>query len=253
MAGVANRTALVTGAGRGIGRAVALGLAAAGARIAILARSTHELAWVASVARGLGARVLVLGADVGDPSQVADAASRALDEFGTVDVLVNNAAVVWPLGPTVSVDPTDWSAALAINVLGPVTLTSLLLPAMLEQQWGRIVNVSGGIAARPAAMIGGNAYAASKAALEAHTVNLAAELKGTGVTVNAYRPGTVDTSMQAWIRSQRPEQIGPALRERFVLTYQQGSLISPGQAARSLLAHLASDSSSGGIWTAADA
>ena len=86
---------------------------------------------------------------------------------------------------------------MAINVVGPVSLTAALVPAMLDQSWGRIVNVSSGIAVHPAAMIGGNAYAAAKAALEAHTLNLAAELAGTGVTVNGFRPGTVDTGRQA--------------------------------------------------------
>ena len=73
---------------------------------------------------------------------------------------------------------------------------------MIERGWGRVVNVSSGIVANPKRMIGGNAYATSKSALEAHTLNLAAELVGTGVTVNVYRPGAVDTQMQAWIRRQ---------------------------------------------------
>jgi NAD(P)-dependent dehydrogenase (short-subunit alcohol dehydrogenase family) len=84
---------------------------------------------------------------------------------------------------------------------------------MLGQEWGRVVNVSSGIAAHPESMIGANAYAAGKAALEAHTVNLATELAGTGVTVNAFRPGPVDTAMQAWIRSQDRARIGAALHD----------------------------------------
>ena len=118
---------------------------------------------------------------------------------------------------------------------------------MLEQGWGRIVNVSSGVAAHPAGMIGGNAYATTKAALEAHTINLAAELAGSGVTVNVYRPGSVDTAMQAWIRAQPPEKIGAPLHERFARSYEEGSLITAGQSARPLMDHLASDAT-GEIW-----
>jgi NAD(P)-dependent dehydrogenase (short-subunit alcohol dehydrogenase family) len=118
---------------------------------------------------------------------------------------------------------------------------------MLDAGWGRVVNVSSGIAAHPAGMAGGNAYATTKAALEAHTVNLAAELRGTGVTVNAYRPGGVDTAMQAWIRRQDPERIGARLHERFNRNYAEGNLITPEHSAAALLAHLASDDT-GAIW-----
>lgn len=96
-------------------------------------------------------------------------------------------------------------------------------------------------------MVGGNAYAAGKAALEAHSVNLAAELEGTGVTVNAFRPGAVDTAMQGWIRDQDPAEIGSALHERFVGTYESGSLITPEDSAAALLAHLRSGGN-GQIW-----
>jgi len=95
-------------------------------------------------------------------------------------------------------------------------------------------------------MVRGNAYATTKAALEAHTVNLAAELRGTGVTVNAYRPGGVDTAMQAWIRQQDPERIG-ALHERFNRNFAEGTLITPEHSAAALLAHLAGDDT-GAIW-----
>jgi NAD(P)-dependent dehydrogenase (short-subunit alcohol dehydrogenase family) len=121
-----------------------------------------------------------------------------------VSILVNNAAVVWPLGPSLDVHPDEWAAAIAVNLIAVAGLTFALLPGMLGQDWGRVVNVSSGIAAHPDSMIGANAYAAGKAALGAHTVNLAAELPGTGVTVDAFRPGPVDTVMQAWIRSQDP-------------------------------------------------
>jgi len=134
-ASLAGRVALVTGAGRGIGRALSLGLVRAGAGVAMLARSEDELNQVALAANALGGAALVVTADVGDQGQVADAASRAQRELGTVEVLINNAAVVWPLGPTSLIDPADWAAATAINVIGPVTLTRALLPEMLERGW----------------------------------------------------------------------------------------------------------------------
>jgi NAD(P)-dependent dehydrogenase (short-subunit alcohol dehydrogenase family) len=107
---------------------------------------------------------------------------------------------------------------------------------MLERGWGRIVNVSSGIVERPGTMVGLNAYAATKAALEAHTLNLAAELAGSRVTANVFRPGSVDTALQAWFRSQPPEDIGSTLHDHFQTSYEQGALIAPEHAARSRLA-----------------
>jgi NAD(P)-dependent dehydrogenase (short-subunit alcohol dehydrogenase family) len=241
------KTALVTGAGRGIGRAIALGLARSGARLALVARSRDELEQAAGQVQELGGKALVITADVGSPGQLAAAVGRARGELGDVDVLINNAAVVTPLGASAGIDPAQWAAAIGVNVVAVANLSFLLLPAMITNGWGRIVNISSGIAARPAGMVRANAYATSKAALEAHTINLAAELAGTGVTVNAFRPGSVDTAMQAWIRGQAPDQVGAELHQRFTASYQQGSLISPQQSAQSLLTHLDTDAT-GQIW-----
>ena len=150
---------------------------------------------------------------------------------GRIDILVNNAATVEPLGPTIGVAAADLRLAFEVNVVAPAALTAAVLPGMLDGGWGRVVNVSSGIAAPPAGMVRGNAHATTKAALEAHTVNLAAELAGTGVTINAYRPGGVDTAMQAWIRSQDPERIGAGLHERFNNNFAEGTLIIPGHSA----------------------
>jgi NAD(P)-dependent dehydrogenase (short-subunit alcohol dehydrogenase family) len=245
------KTALVTGAGRGIGRGIALGLAQAGARVALLARSGDELDQTASQVQELGGRALAVPADVSDPGQLTGAVKRIRDELGDVTVLINNAAVVWPLGASTSIDPAQWTAAISINVVAVASLSFLLLPAMIANRWGRIVNLSSGIAASPAGMLRANAYATSKAALEAHTVNLAAELDGTGVTVNAFRPGSVDTAMQAWIRGQDPAQVGADLHRRFMASYHDGNLISPQQSAQSLLARLDSEDN-GRIWSFSD-
>jgi NAD(P)-dependent dehydrogenase (short-subunit alcohol dehydrogenase family) len=245
------RVALVTGGGRGIGRALAVGLAAAGAKTAVLARSAVEVRDTVTLAGECGGSALAVPADVADPGQVAAALRVTADLWGPVEVLVNNAAVVWPLGSSATVDPDEWAAAIAVNVTAVARLTFTVLPGMLERQRGRIVNVSSGIAANPAGMLRANAYATSKAALEAHTLNLAAELAGTGVTVNVFRPGGVDTAMQTFIRHQTPDQIGAELHQRFVRNYEQGTLLTPAQSAAMLLSRLPSDDT-GQIWDASD-
>jgi NAD(P)-dependent dehydrogenase (short-subunit alcohol dehydrogenase family) len=242
------KTALITGAGRGIGRAVALGLGGAGARVVLLARTTEQLEQTRGLLREQGVpdgRISIVPADLAD-EQDRDRAAAAVLAAGRVDILVNNAATVEPLGPTTAITGADLRLAFEVNVIAPAALTAAVLPGMLDAGWGRVVNVSSGIVASPAGMIRGNAYAATKAALEAHTVNLAAELAGTGVTVNVYRPGGVDTAMQAWIRSQDPGRIG-ALHERFNRNYAEGTLITPGHSAAGLLAHLAGEDT-GAVW-----
>jgi NAD(P)-dependent dehydrogenase (short-subunit alcohol dehydrogenase family) len=240
-------TAMVTGAGRGIGRAVAIELAEAGMAVALVARSEDQLAETAQQVKHLGAAAVVVPADLSDLSQVTRAIHLATDQLGAVDVLINDAAVVGPLGPSVSVDQTEWAFTFSVNVVAAAALSFAVLPAMVERGWGRIVNVSSAIAAHPGAMVGMNAYAASKAALEAHTINLAAELTGSGVTVNAFRPGSVDTAMQAGIRGQDPMRIGAALHERFARSYAEGAMITPKQSARCLVPHLFADGT-GEIW-----
>ena len=246
----AGKTALITGAGRGIGRAVALGLGGAGARRASCSPAP----------RGSWRRPAPCCANGACPPggsaccpltwptrKTAAVRWRPALAAGRVDILVNNAATVEPLGPTVGIAAADLRLAFEVNVVAPAALTAAVLPGMLEAGWGRVVNVSSGIVAYPAGMVRGNAYATTKAALEAHTVNLAAELRGTGVTVNAYRPGGVDTAMQAWIRRQDPERIGAGLHERFNRNFAEGTLITPEHSAAALLAHLAGDDT-GAIW-----
>jgi NAD(P)-dependent dehydrogenase (short-subunit alcohol dehydrogenase family) len=199
------------------------------------------------IAQGAAAeRIRILPADLGDEEQRTRAAEIALGP-GRVDILINNAATVEPLGATAAIPAVELRGAFEVNVVAVAALTAAVLPGMLDAGWGRVVNVSSAIVARPGGMVRGNAYAATKAALEAHTINLAAELRGTGVTVNAYRPGGVDTAMQAWIRQQDPERIGAALHERFTRNFADGTLITPGQSAATLLAHLSGDDT-GAIW-----
>ena len=244
----AGRTALITGAGRGIGRAVAVGLADAGASLILVARSASQLSQTHDVAVARGARpgqVRIVAADLGDEDQRRATAEAA--EAGRVDILINNAAIVEPLGATASIPAAGLRRAFEVNVVAPAALTAAVLPGMLAAGWGRIVNVSSGVVASPDAMIRANAYATTKAALEAHTLNLAAELRGTGVTVNVYRPGRVDTAMQAWIRDQDPGRIGAELHEQFTRWGADGTLITPEHSAAVLIGHLSGDDT-GSVW-----
>ena len=244
----AGRTALITGAGRGIGRAVAVGLADAGASLILVARSASQLSETRDLAIARGARpgqVRIVAADLGDEEQRRGAVEAAA--AGQADILINNAAIVEPLGATATVPAAELRRAFEVNVVAPAALTAAVLPGMLDAGWGRIVNVSSGVVASPDAMIRANAYATTKAALEAHTLNLAAELRGTGVTVNVYRPGRVDTAMQAWIRDQDPGRIGSELHEQFTRWGAEGILITPEHSAAVLIAHLGGDDT-GAIW-----
>jgi 3-oxoacyl-[acyl-carrier protein] reductase len=245
------RVALVTGAGRGIGRAIAVGLAAAGASVVVVSRTQAELESVRTEIEANGYPAQAFVTDVADEHAVLNLLQAVHASFGPIDILINNAAVVWPIGASKSIDVASWASALDVNLTSVARLSFLCLPDMLERRFGRIVNISSGVAERPGGMVGANAYVTSKAALEAHTLNLAAELAGTGVTVNAYRPGGVDTAMQAWIRGQPAEIVGQGLHDRFVATKESGSLLSPEQSAAGLLARIA-DAATGQIWNVAD-
>jgi 3-oxoacyl-[acyl-carrier protein] reductase len=242
---------VVTGAGRGIGRAIATELARAGATVALVARSADQLDATAALVHELGGRALSMPTDLGDPTDVEGLLDRLPREAGDVDILVNNAAVVGPLGSSLEVAPGDWAHSLMVNVVAVLRLNSALAAGMVTRGWGRIVNVSSGVVGRPASMIGGNAYVTSKAAIEAHTVNLAAELAGTQVTVNAYRPGSVDTSMQQFIRERAGGPVDQALAERFRGFHSSGALISPEESARVLMTRLLR-TETGQVWDVQD-
>jgi NAD(P)-dependent dehydrogenase (short-subunit alcohol dehydrogenase family) len=249
----AGRTALVTGAGRGIGRAVALGLADAGAGLILLARSSEQLEATRAALAGRGlarGRLVVVTADLGNEERRSQAVEMALVR-SRIDILINNAATVEPLGVTAEISSAELRRAFEVNVIAPAALAAAVLPGMTGAGWGRIVNVSSGIAARPEGMVRGNAYVATKAALEAHTLNLAAELRGTGVTVNVYRPGRVDTAMQERIRGQDPGRIGTALHGRFTRFAASGELITPDRSAAALLKRLGGEET-GVVWDVDD-
>jgi 3-oxoacyl-[acyl-carrier protein] reductase len=186
--------AVVTGAGRGIGRAVALRFAAEGADVVCWSRSQENAERVAGEVRALGRRAWALGVDVADGAAVNAAAERVLAECGRVDILVNNAGVTRDT-LLMRMSDADWDTVVDTNLKGAFLVTRALVRAFVKQRSGRIINV--------ASIIGlvGNAgqcnYASSKAGLIGLTKSVARELGSRGVTVNAIAPGFVETDMTA--------------------------------------------------------
>lgn len=250
---LSGHTAAITGGGRGIGAATAVALAQAGvSRVALIARSEDQMQAAAEQVRRTGAAAEIFPVDLLDLAALPNLAAELNTRLGAVDILINNAATVEPLGSSGKISPSAFRDALTLNVVVPAALTAYLVPSMLSKGWGRVVNISSRVAAHPETMIGGNAYATAKSALEAHTINLAAELAGSGVTINVYRPGTVDTSMQEWLRTQDPARVGEQIHTRFAGLHERGMLITPENAGQALVAHLSGEGT-GQIWDVSDA
>ena len=190
---LSNRCALVTGAARGIGKAVALALAEAGASVAVNYRQRAEAAnGVAAAIRGLGRKAMPVLADVSDGRAVAAMAAAVAGELGPVDVLVNNAGVALHRSLE-ELTEADFDLTLAVNLKSAFLCTQAVLAHMRRQRWGRIVNISSG-AARGAGVVGLH-YNASKAGMEGLTRGYAARLVKEGITVNAVAPSLIDTEM----------------------------------------------------------
>ena len=199
---LAGRVALVTGGGRGIGRAIALGLAEAGADVAVAARSAGELDEVAAAVRTRGRRALTVPTDMMQRSAVRTTIERVVREFERLDVLVNNAG-----GPLVfSSDPgalqvethddASWDATMTLNLTSCYWATKAALPHMLARDYGRVINVGSGYSLVGAA--GLSAYTAAKHALVGFTRALAMEVGTRGVTANVLRPGWTNTRLVDW-------------------------------------------------------
>ena len=190
---LAGRRCLVTGGGRGIGRATALALAREGAKVALLARTEAELDETAALVEELGAEVLLLQADVGQREQVDAAIEKMLAEWDGVEVLVNNAGIQGPLGRVEEVDPEAWMQVIQVNLGGCFYVTRKVLPTMIAQGYGKIINLSGGGAVGPRPFF--SAYSASKAAVVRFSENLAGEVAEHGIDINSIAPGAVNTRM----------------------------------------------------------
>jgi 3-oxoacyl-[acyl-carrier protein] reductase len=194
-----HRTALVTGASRGIGRACALELARAGARVALAARQIEKLDEVAGEIRAAGGEAFVAPMDLSSHDSIEEAFALVSRDFGSVNILVNNAAVTRD-GLALRMKPADWDTVIQTNLSGTFYCIQQVLSPMVRERWGRIVNVSSVVGES------GNAgqanYVASKAGVIGLTKALAQELASRTITVNAVAPGFIDTDMTAVLKDE---------------------------------------------------
>ncbi len=187
--------AIITGASRGLGHSVAMRFVREGAKVAICSRTPIGIEEVARDLRRAGGEVLAVKADVSQERDVDRLVSMTMKQFGKLDVLINNAAVLTPRGPIHQMKVTDWDLTMAVNLRGPYLCMRGVLPHFFAQKRGAIVNVSSGAGKRPAP--GWGPYAVSKAGVESLTASVAEEVRAHGVRVNAVNPGGTRTAMRA--------------------------------------------------------
>jgi NAD(P)-dependent dehydrogenase (short-subunit alcohol dehydrogenase family) len=196
------QVALITGGGRGIGRAFAQALAARGAAVAVTARSEAQIQETAHLIVAAGGRALALPGDVTDAPTVTHSVETVERHFGPIDILVNNAGIITPIGPLWELDPAAWWHTLDIHVRGSFLYAHAVLPSMIERRRGRIINITSGSGwhAVPYA----SAYCLSKAALSFLTGCLAGETQQYGIAVFSYAPGFVRSAMTEYL-AESPE------------------------------------------------
>lgn len=196
-----NRVAIITGGGRGIGRATALALAAEGADIVLAARTDSEISAVAEEVRALGRRALAIPTDVQHKAAVDAMVAQTLETFGKVDILVNNAGVAIH-NPIPKIREEDWDVTMAVNLKGVFLCTQAVFGLMCEQQSGHIVNVSS--VSGKYGHVNGGAYCASKFAVVGFTETTNNEGRTHGVKASVVCPGPVDTKMR---RDNHPDDV----------------------------------------------
>jgi 3-oxoacyl-[acyl-carrier protein] reductase len=199
-----NRTAFITGASRGIGRACALALSEAGARVALAARNAAQLEELAAELRALGGEAFAVTIDMANAESIRDAFAKTTKDFGPVAILVNNAGITKD-GLALRMKKDDWDSVLATNLTGSFLATQQVLQHMMKERWGRVINISSvvGEMGNP----GQANYVASKAGLIGLTKALAQEMGSRNITVNAVAPGFIETDMTRKLSDELKENL----------------------------------------------
>lgn len=227
---LAGKCAVVTGAGRGLGRASAIAMAREGAAVLLVSKTKSELEETAGVIRADGGKTTVFAADVAQPDELARLVAAALKKYGSVDIVMNNAAVIGPLTLLANVETDAWETAMAVNLRAPFLLAKEAIPHMMRRNGGKIINVTSGLGDIVMSPFG--VYSITKAGLIHMTRILAEELKPWNIQVNGLDPAVMDTRMQEEIRSFGPAILGEDVFETFVALKEKGELLSPERVAK---------------------
>jgi NAD(P)-dependent dehydrogenase (short-subunit alcohol dehydrogenase family) len=198
---LSGQVAIVTGGGRGIGRAIALALARAGAQVAVAARSPDQLTETVALIQEQGSQGIACPIDVTNPLAVETMVRTTIRQLGPPDLLVNSAGIAGQEGLLWEVEAEDWWRVLEVNVRGPFLCARAVLPHMLARHRGRIINLASNVGTRP--VVDGSAYAVSKAALLRLTDCLAVMVNGHDIAIFAISPGLVHTGMTQGLRMFR--------------------------------------------------
>jgi NAD(P)-dependent dehydrogenase (short-subunit alcohol dehydrogenase family) len=190
---LSSKVAIVTGAGRGIGKDISLAFAQNGADVVVISRTESEIDETAKQIQLLGRKGLPIRVDVSNTENVKNAVDLTIKAFGQIDILVNAAGIQGPIGSVLENDINAWIQTIEVNLIGTFLFTKAVLPIMIERKKGKIINFSGGGATSPRPCF--TAYAASKGAVVHFTESLAEEIKQFNIQVNAVAPGAVNTRM----------------------------------------------------------
>lgn len=212
MTALAGKSAIVTGASRGIGAAIAVALAARGASVVLAARTVEACVEIADEIRATDGQAEAMACDIADPDQLAGLVAETTQRHGGPDILVNNAGTIDPIGPLADSDPAAWARNIEVNLLGVYHGIRAALPGMLSRGSGVIVNISSGAAHRP--LEGWAAYCSAKAGVAMLTQATALETEGQGIRVYGFGPGTVDTGMQEVVRASGINRVSQIPREK---------------------------------------
>jgi len=220
-----DKVAVITGAGRGLGRAIALAIAREGAGVTIMSRSLSELHNVEEAITAGGSRCLAFKGDVSHAGDVARMVTQTMTMFGRIDILINNAAVIGPARFLEDALPEEWEKTIGINLNGVYYCAHAIIPVMRTIGGGKIINVTSGLGKRPYPRF--CAYGVSKAGIIQLTRSLSEEFKELNIHVNAIDPGVMDTAMQADVRALGPGALGTEVYGHFMEVKEQGLLRDP--------------------------